>query len=325
MRAIDIISRADTNCLQIAEHPCPTPAPHQVLIQVAAAGINRPDILQRQGAYPPPPAASPILGLEVAGTIVAIGTQVQHLKPGDEVCALLNGGGYAEYCVASESSCLIIPRGLSFVEAAALPETFFTVWSNVFDRGELLPGETLLVHGGASGIGTTAIQMGKALGNTVYVTAGSDEKCHRCMELGANAAIPHREQDFVDVINELSKGRGVDMILDMVGGDYFPRNLKALAIEGRLVQIGIQHGAKSDINLWQMMQKRLTLTGSTLRARSDAFKAQIARQLQTIIWPLLESSQISPVIDSVFALHDAEQAHARMLSNQHIGKIILEI
>lgn len=325
MRAIDIINHTDTQCLVIAEHPCPTPTPNQVLIQVAAAGINRPDLLQRRGAYPAPPDASHILGLEVAGIVVNSGSQVKNLKPGDEVCALVNGGGYAEYCVASETSCLPIPKGLSFVQAAALPETFFTVWSNVFHRGKLLPGETLLVHGGTSGIGTTAIQMAKAMGSLVYVTVGSDEKCHHSQALGANAAINYRKQDFVKCIEELTNGRGVDMILDMVGGDYFPRNLKALATEGRLAQIGIQQGAKSDINLWQVMQKRLTLTGSTLRSRSDEFKAQIAQQLLTLIWPRLESGQICPVIDSVFPLSDAEQAHARMLSNLHIGKIVLEI
>jgi putative PIG3 family NAD(P)H quinone oxidoreductase len=325
MRAIDIIQQTDTQRLVLNEHTRPTPASHQVLIKVAAAGINRPDILQRRGAYPAPADASPILGLEVAGSIVEIGSQVKSLKPGDKVCALVNGGGYAEYCVASETSCLPIPNGLTFVQAAALPETFFTVWSNVFDRGKLLPGETLLVHGGTSGIGTTAIQMAKAMGSLVVATAGSDEKCHHSMTLGAHAAINYRKQDFVKYIDELTNGRGVDVILDIVGGDYFSRNLKALATEGRLLQIGIQQGAKSDINLWQVMQKRLIITGSTLRGRSDDFKAQVAQQLHTLIWPMLESGQICPIIDSVFPLADAEQAHARMLSNLHIGKIILEI
>lgn len=325
MRAIDIFKHSDAQCLAIVERPRPVPAPHQVLIQVAAAGINRPDILQRRGAYPAPFDASPILGLEVSGIIAETGCEVKSLEPGDEVCALLTGGGYAEYCVASESNCLPIPKGLSFIQAAALPETFFTVWSNVFDRGKLLPGETLLVHGGTSGIGTSAIQMAKAMGSLVYVTAGSDEKCHRSITLGANAAINYRKQDFVKHIDELTKGHGVDMILDMVGGDYLPRNLKALGSEGRLLQIGIQQGAYSDINLWQIMQKRLTISGSTLRGRSDEFKAQIAQQLQSFIWPMLESGQICPVIDSVFSLSDAEQAHARMLSNLHIGKIVLEI
>lgn len=321
MRAIKIVE----NTLQLSELPKPAPAQHQVLIQVAAAGVNRPDLLQRQGAYPPPPGASPILGLEVAGTIVEMGDEVKNFRAGDAVCALVTGGGYAEYCLASASCCLPIPDGFSLTEAAALPETFFTVWSNVFERGRLAPGETLLVHGGGSGIGTTAIQLAKAFGNKVYVTAGSADKCQRCLALGADAAIDYRQQDFVESIHHLTEGKGVDVILDMIGGDYFPRNLKCLATDGRLLQIAIQNGMKSEINLWAVMAKRLTVTGSTLRARDDAFKANIARQLRSKVWPLLEAGKIRPVIDSIFPLADAEHAHARMASNQHFGKIILEI
>jgi putative PIG3 family NAD(P)H quinone oxidoreductase len=325
MRAIEIATTPAGNELKLAEYSLPSPAEHQVLIKVAAAGVNRPDLMQRQGLYPPPPDASEILGLEIAGTVVETGSGVAEFKAGDKVCALVTGGGYAEYCLASAACCLPIPQGLGFVQAAALPETFFTVWSNVFDRGRLQSGESLLVHGGASGIGTTAIQLAKAFGSRVYITAGSGEKCRRCLELGADAAIPYRQQDFVEAIHNLTAGNGVDVILDMIGGDYFPRNLKALAVEGRLVQIAIQNGAKSEINLWTMMLKRLTVTGTTLRARDDSFKANIARQLQDKAWPLLEAGSIAPVIDSVFPLAEAEQAHARMNSNQHIGKIILEV
>jgi putative PIG3 family NAD(P)H quinone oxidoreductase len=241
------------------------------------------------------------------------------------VCALVNGGGYAEYCLAAAECCLPIPQGFSFIEAAALPETFFTVWSNVFERGKLSIGETLLVHGGGSGIGTTAIQLAKALGNKVYVTAGSEEKCQCCIELGADAAIDYRNEEFVERIKQLTSGKGVDVILDMIGGDYFPRNLQCLAVEGRLVQIAIQNGAKSEINLWSVMLKRQTITGSTLRARDDSYKGQIANQLHEKVWPLLANGQIKPVIDAVYPLAEAEAAHARMTNNQHFGKIILEI
>lgn len=325
MRAIEIIDIPAGNELQLAEYPLPSPAAHEVLIKVAAAGINRPDLMQRKGVYPPPPGASEILGLEVAGTVVETGDGVTNIDIGDEVCALVSGGGYAEYCLASASCCLPVPQGYNPVQAAALPETFFTVWSNVFERGRLKPGESLLVHGGTSGIGTTAIQLANAFGSLVYVTAGSEEKCRRCVELGADYAIDYRQQDFVQVISELTQGNGVDVILDMIGGDYFPRNLKSLAVEGRLVQIAIQHGAKSEINLWPVMARRLTITGSTLRARDDDFKGEIARQLRDKVWPLLEAGSIAPVIDSVFPLVQAEFAHARMARNQHIGKIILEV
>ncbi len=321
MRAIEIVEHA----LHLQPAVKPSPAAHQVLIRVAAAGVNRPDLMQRQGLYPPPAGASPILGLEVAGTVVETGDQVLHVSVGDEVCALVTGGGYADYCLASASCCLPIPAGFSFIEAAALPETLFTVWSNVFDRGHLAPGESLLVHGGGSGIGTTAIQLAKAMGNTVYVTAGSEDKCRRCLALGADAAIDYRQQDFVEAIGQLTADQGVNLILDMIGGDYLPRNLKCLASEGRLVQIAIQNGAKSEINLWAVMTKRLTITGSTLRGRDDGFKSRIGQQLKAKVWPLLAGGGIKPVIDSVYPLANAEQAHARMASNQHFGKIVLEI
>ncbi|QPK62157.1 NAD(P)H-quinone oxidoreductase [Methylomonas sp. LL1] len=325
MRAIEIIPNSVENRLRLGEFSRPSPAADQVLIKVAAAGVNRPDLMQRQGVYPPPPGASPILGLEVAGTIAEIGDKDSAYRVGDTVCALVTGGGYAEYCLASAACCLPVPQGFSFTQAAALPETLFTVWSNLFDRGHLLPGESLLVHGGGSGIGTTAIQLAKALGNSIYVTAGSEEKCRRCLDLGADAAINYRQQDFVETVNRLTDGKGVDLILDMVGGDYFPRNLKCLAIDGRLLQIAIQNGGKSEINLWHVMLKRQTITGSTLRARDDGFKGEIAGKLREKVWSLLAAGNIKPVIDSVFPLADAEQAHARMAGNQHFGKIILEI
>lgn len=325
MHAIEIIPLSDGNTLQLQEVARPVPGENQVLIQVAAAGVNRPDLMQREGVYPPPPGASPILGLEVAGKVVAVGSGVNQYKVGDAVCALVTGGGYAEYCLASAACCLPVPPGLDFVQAAALPEAFFTVWNNVFERGALAPGESLLVHGGGSGIGTAAIQMAKAFGNTVYVTAGSENKCQRCWELGASAAINYQEQDFVEQISRLTNNQGVDVILDMVGGDYFLRNLKCLAVEGRLVQIALQHGAKSEINLWQIMAKRQTITGSTLRPRDDIFKGRIANQLKQKVWPLLANGTIKPAIDSVFPLAEAEKAHARMTANQHFGKIILEI
>lgn len=321
MQAIEIIA----NSLQLSQLPQPIPAPHQVLIKVAAAGISRPDLMQRQGLYPAPAGASPILGLEVAGTIVEIGHAVSEFKIGDQVCALVNGGGYSEYCLASAVCCLPIPNGFSFIQAAALPETFFTVWSNVFNRGSLQAGESILIHGGSSGIGTTAIQLAKAFGCTVYVSAGSEEKCQRCLALGADAAINYHQDDFVAVIKQLTAQQGVNLILDIVGGDYFPRNLKCLALEGRLVQIAIQNGNTSEINLWSVMAKRLTITGSTLRGRDDDFKGKIAQQLRQQVWPLLENGSVKPIIDSVFPLASAEAAHQRLISGQHFGKIILEI
>ncbi len=311
--------------LKPAQRAIPTPSANQVLIKVAAAGVNRPDVMQRKGLYPPPPGASDIPGLEVAGTIVALGSDIGHLHEGDKVCALVTGGGYAEYCLASAALCLPVPEGLSFTQAAALPETFFTVWSNVFDRAHLQPGETLLVHGGSSGIGTTAIQLAKAFNANVIVTAGSEDKCEFCLQLGADAAINYKEQDFVEEIKNLTDGKGVDVILDMIGGDYFPRNLKCMSDDARLVQIAIQNGPKTEINLLPVMLKRLTITGSTLRARDDAFKAAIAAQLFEKVWPLLTSGKIKPVIHSTFALTDAAKAHQLMESSQHIGKIILTV
>ncbi len=320
MQAIEI----EDGTLKLTESPIPAPTNHQVLIKVAAAGVNRPDIMQRKGLYPAPSGASTIPGLEIAGTVVATGADASHLKPGDAVCALITGGGYAEYCLASAAHCLPIPKGWSFIQAAALPETFFTVWSNVFDRAHLLPNEILLVHGGSSGIGTTAIQLAKAFHAKIIVTAGSEAKCQFCLELGADAAINYKKQDFVAEINRLTDSKGVDVILDMIGGDYFPRNLQCMAYDARLVQIAIQNGAKAEINLLSLMLKRLTLTGSTLRARDDNFKADIAQKLYQKVWPLLATGKIKPIIHSTFALKDAGKAHELMESSQHIGKIILE-
>lgn len=321
MLAIEI----DNHNLKPASRPEPKPAPGEVLVKVAAAGVNRPDVMQRQGLYPAPPGASDIPGLEIAGTITAIGNQVIQYKPGDEVCALVSGGGYAEYCTAPAGVCLPIPDGLSLIQAAGLPETFFTVWSNVFDRAGLKSQETLLVHGGTSGIGTTAIQLAKAFGAHVLTTAGSDQKCNFCIELGADAAINYRTQDFVEAVSQLTGGKGVNVILDIIGGDYFPRNLKCLATDGRLLQIALQNGVKSEINLLPVMLKRLTITGSTLRIRDIEFKAAIARQLHAQVWPLLAQGRIKPVIHRTFPLTDAGMAHALMESNQHTGKIILTV
>ena len=315
----------ENSALKVSKRAIPTPLAMEVLIKVAAAGVNRPDIMQRNGLYPPPSGASDIPGLEVAGTIVALGDNISHLKEGDRVCALVTGGGYAEYCLASAALCLPVPEGLSFIQAAALPETFFTVWSALFDRAHLLSGETLLVHGGAGGIGTTAIQLAKAFNASVIVTAGSEAKCEFCIKLGADVAINYKEQDFVDEIKHLTDNKGVDVILDIVGGDYFPRNIKCMANDARLVQIAVQNGSKAELNLLPVMLKRLTLSGSTLRARDDAFKAAIADKLRKNVWILLESGKIEPVIHSTFALAAAEKAHQLMESGQHIGKIILTV
>jgi NADPH2:quinone reductase len=325
MHVIEISRVGDPDVLIPAERPIPLPSINQVLIKVAAAGVNRPDVMQRKGLYPPPPGASDIPGLEIAGTIVALGKNISHLKLGDNVCALVTGGGYAEYCLASGNLCLLIPDGLSFIQAAALPETFFTVWSNVFDRARLLPGETMLIHGGSSGIGTTAIQLAKAFNAHVIVTAGSDAKCEFCRQLGADAAINYKKQDFVEEINKLTGGKGVEVILDMIGGDYFPRNIRCMTDDARLVQIALQNGSKSEINLLPILLKRLTLTGSTLRARDEAFKAEIAKKLLKNVWPLLSTGEVKPVIHSTFALNDAAKAHELMESSQHIGKIILTV
>ena len=325
MTAIEITAPGGPEKLVPNRCPVPRPAPGEVLIKVATAGVNRPDCLQRQGGYPPPPGASDIPGLEVAGTIAALGEGVEDWMIGDEICALLTGGGYAEYCTAPAPQCLPIPAGLTLQQAAALPETFFTVWSNVFDRARLQPGETLLVHGGTSGIGTTAIQLAKALGSRVFVTVGGAEKMQPCLDLGAERAIDYREEDFVQAVKELTRNRGVDVILDMVGGDYTQRNLSALAVEGRLVFIAFLRGAKVELNLAPVMMKRLTVTGSTLRARPVEHKAPIARSLQHIVWPLLTSGVVRPVIDRVFPLSEAAAAHALMESNRHIGKLLLQV
>jgi putative PIG3 family NAD(P)H quinone oxidoreductase len=309
----------------MAEGPVPTPGPGEVLIRVAAAGVNRPDVAQREGKYPPPPGASPILGLEVAGTIAAVGRDAGPWHEGDAVCALLAGGGYAEYAVAPAAQCLPVPKGLSLVEAAGLPETYFTVWTNVFQRGRLQAGESFLVHGGTSGIGTTAIQLASAFGARVFATAGSDEKCEACVRLGAKAAINYRTQDFVEEAKRLTEGRGVNLILDMVGGPYLQRNMKALAVEGRLVQIAFLQGSKVEVDLMPMMLKRLTLTGSTLRSRSVEEKGAIGRELQEKVWPLLEAGRMKPVIYQTFPLEQAAEAHHLMESSAHIGKIVLTV
>ena len=320
MLAIEIVAGA----LKLTERTVPKPGFNQVLIKVTAAGVNRPDVMQRKGLYPAPIGASDIPGLEISGIIVALGSSVSPFKMGDAVCALVSGGGYAEYCLASMSHCLPIPTGLSLVDAAALPETFFTVWSNVFDRAQLQDGETLLVHGGSSGIGTTAIQLAQAFGAKVIITAGSKEKCEYCLELGADAAINYKEHDFVLEINRMTNNKGVNVILDMIGGDYFSRNLKCMADDARLVQIAIQNGAKAEINLLPIMLKRLTITGSTLRTRDDLFKANIAEKLQQQVWPLLANGTIKPIIHERFALNEAKKAHELMESSLHIGKILLE-
>ncbi|MDA5194886.1 NAD(P)H-quinone oxidoreductase [Govanella unica] len=303
----------------------PSPGPGEVLIRVAAAGLNRPDVVQREGHYPPPPGAPDTLGLEIAGVIVALGDSVSDIALGDQVCALVAGGGYAEYCLAPAAQVLPVPAGFSMVEAAAIPETFFTVWSNLFDRARLRAGETLLVHGGTSGIGTTAITLAKALGAYVLTTAGSDEKCAACLKLGADLAINYRNQDFVEAVKTATHGKGVDVILDMVGGDYTDRNLKSLGNDGRLVQIAFLQGPKVAINLLPVMLKRLTITGSTLRNREIAFKGAIAAALREHVWPLFEAGKCRPVIDSTFPLKDVINAHRRLDEGAHIGKIVLTL
>ena len=323
MHYIGMEAPGGPDVLRLATGPVPRPAAGEVLIRVAAAGVNRPDILQRTGNYPPPPGASPILGLEISGTIVALGPEVTDWHEGDEVCALVAGGGYAEYCVAPSPQCLPVPKGVSLIEAAGIPETFFTVWSNVFDRGRLTIGESFLVHGGSSGIGTTAIQLAHAFGARVFATAGSPEKCAVCNELGADRAIDYRREDFVAVIKEAMQGRGVDVILDIVGGPYVEKNLRSLAVEGRLVQIAFLQGSKVNLDLAHVMVRRQTITGSTLRPRSVADKAAIARNLRDRVWPLIETGKVRPVIDRSFPLADAAAAHRLMESSTHIGKILL--
>ena len=322
MRAVEISKPGAPDVLKPVEVTVPTPRTDEVLIKLDYAGVNRPDALQRAGAYDPPAGASPLPGLEGAGTIAAIGSSVSEWTVGDQVCALLPGGGYAEYVTTPAAHCLPVPNGLSMAQASALPETYFTVYSNVFMRGGLQAGERFLVHGGSSGIGTTAIQLAKAFGARVFTTAGSDEKCTVCVELGAEQAINYRDADFVDIMR---KEGGANLILDMVGGDYIPRNIKALDMDGRLVQIAFLQGPKVELNFALMMTRRLTITGSTLRPQSDLAKANIARKLEQHIWPLLSAGQIAPVMDSEYALEDAAKAHAHMESSTHIGKIILKI
>lgn len=324
MTAIEIASPGGPEVLTPAERPVPRPGLGEVLVRVAAAGVNRPDVMQREGNYPPPPGAPDIPGLEIAGEVVEAGPGATAAASG-RVCALVQGGGYAEYCVAASPLCLPVPDGMTDVEAAALPETYFTVWTNVFERGRLAAGESLLVHGGSSGIGTTAIQLAHAFGATVYATAGSDEKCRACEGLGAVECINYREDDFVRRIDIATDGRGVDVVLDMVGGDYFPRCLDCLAVEGRLVQIATQRGIKSEINLLKVMMKRLTVTGSTLRPRSVPEKTPIANALRERVWPLLADGKARPVVHATFALREAAAAHALMDSGAHVGKIVLEV
>jgi NADPH:quinone reductase len=323
MTAIEIKQFGGPDALVPGQRPLPKAGAGEVLIEVEAAGVNRPDVLQRQGGYAPPPGASDIPGLEIAGRIVALGDGVTGLRIGDAVCALVAGGGYAEYCAAPAAQCLPLPKAYDMVRAAALPETFFTVWTNVFDRGRLRSGETFLVHGGTSGIGTTAIQLAKAFGARVFATAGGAEKCSACKRLGAELAIDHRSEDFVEVVAKATEGRGVDVILDMVGGDYVTRNLKSLALEGRLVQIAFLKGSNVEINLLPLMVKRQTLTGSTLRPRSVAEKGAIAEALRAKVWPLLDTGRVAPVIHATFPLRKAADAHRLMESNTHIGKITL--
>ncbi len=325
MTAIEIREPGDPEVLVPTRRPVPQPGKGEVLIKVAAAGVNRPDVLQRQGSYPPPPGASDIPGLELAGEVVALGEGVSAPKLGDQVCALVTGGGYAEYCVAPAPQCLPLPKGYSMEQAAALPETFFTVWVNVFERSGLKPGETLLVHGGTSGIGTTAIQLATALGSRVFATAGSAEKVKACEELGAERGINYREEDFVEVVKQATDGRGVDVILDMVGGDYIPRDIKALAEDGRLSFIAFLGGPKAEVNFMPLMLKRLTITGSTLRARPVEVKAALAAKLKEKVWPLLEAGRIAPVMAASFPLSEAAAAHALMESSGHIGKIVLTV
>lgn len=327
MQAVEIRGYGAPEVLQLGERPVPVAGPGEVLIRVSASGVNRPDVLQRTGNYPVPPGASDIPGLEVAGVIEAgdaTALQAAGLKVGDRVCALVAGGGYARWCVAPAAQCLPVPAGLSDLEAAGLPETFFTVWSNVFDRGRLQPGETLLIQGGTSGIGVTAIQMAKAMGATVIATAGSDDKCAACLKLGADHAINYRTQDFAAVARELTGGQGVNVILDMVAGSYVAREVECLAEDGRLVIIAVQGGIEAGFNAGLVLRRRLTITGSTLRPRPVAFKAAIAQSLRQHVWPLLESGRIRPVIHEVFKPAEAAQAHTLMESNTHIGKLMLQ-
>lgn len=325
MRAIEITRFGGPEVLQLCERPVPVPAAAQVLIRVRAAGVNRPDVLQRMGHYPVPAGVSDLPGLEVAGEIVGGDLDGSEFRVGDLVCALVQGGGYAEYCVAPLGQCLPVPRGLSLIEAASLPETYFTVWSNVFDRGELLPNESLLVHGGSSGIGVTAIQLATALGARVFATAGSDEKCRAVENLGALRGINYRSEDFLAVVKEETAGVGVNVILDMVAGKYLSKNIDSLANDGRLLVISLMGGAKAELDLAQVLRRRLHITGSTLRPRSVEFKASIARALRARVWPLLENAAIKPVVHQVFPLVEASHAHVMMEASQHMGKLVLAL
>ena len=324
MNYIKIEKHGDPDVLLLHSQPVPEPGPGEVLIRVAAAGVNHPDVMQRKGLYPPPPGATDVPGLEASGTVVSVGENVTEPAIGSEVCALLTCGGYAEYCLAAAPVCLPVPENMSLEDAAGLPETFFTVWTNVFERGHLKYGESLLVHGGSSGIGTTAIQLGKAFGATVYTTAGTPEKCEFCKNLGADAAINYREQDFSTEIKRLTEDKGVDIILDMVGGPYFPKNIKLLAAEGRLLQIALMQGSNAEVDFLALLLKRVTLTGSTLRPRSVEEKTKIAQALFKNVWHLLESRTVRPIIHQTFPLADAAEAHRLMESSTHIGKILLK-
>lgn len=325
MRYITMNGSGDPDVMAVAEGEKPVPGDNQVLIKVAAAGVNRPDVAQRQGLYPPPPDASPILGLEVAGEVVETGPGADPRLRGTQVCALCNGGGYAEYAVVPASQCLPIPRGLSPTEAAALPETFFTVWTNVFDRAQLKTGETFLVHGGSSGIGSTAIQLARHFGARVFATAGTDEKCEFCKKLGADIAVNYRQADFVEQLQAATDNKGVDVILDMVGGDYIQRNIQLAAVDGRIVQIAFLFGPKAEVNFAPVLMKRLVVTGSTLRPRSAEVKAQIASNLKKHVWSIIESGKIAPVIAATFPLAEAAKAHTLMESGELMGKIVLTL
>ncbi len=325
MNAIDPAGPGGPEVLTLARRPVPRPGAGELLLEVAAAGVNRPDVLQRRGAYPPPPGAPPIPGLEVAGIVAAVGAEVPEALIGQPVCALLAGGGYAEYCVAPVGQCLPVPTALNMVEAAAMPETLFTVWSNLFERAYATEGETVLVHGGTSGIGTMAIALGQLFGLTIFVTCGSDEKCASALALGAAAAINYRTQDFVAEVQRLTEGRGVNVVLDMVGGAYLPRNMDCLAEDGRHVSIAVQGGVSAEINIVKIMGRRLTLTGSTLRPRSVAFKSLVADEIARSVWPFVSEGRLKPVIHSTFPLADAADAHRLMEAGDHVGKIVLEV
>lgn len=325
MKVIDVPQPGGPDALVVAQRPVPTPQATEVQIKIAAAGVNRADVLQRKGGYPSPPGAPTYPGLEAAGVVTVVGSAVREFKVGDKVCALLQGGGYAEYCTVDEGQVLPVPGALSMIEAASLPEAYFTVWSNVFGFGRLQPGETLLVHGGSSGIGVAAIQLAKALEHTVFTTAGSDDKCRFCEQLGAKRAINYKTEDFVAVIAEETGKRGVNVLLDMVGGSYLSKNISCLAVEGRLVMIATQGGVKGEADLLRIMQRRLTITGSTLRAREVAFKRNIKGRLLDVVWPMLARGDLKPIVDKVFPLERANEAHAYMESSAHRGKIVLAV